>query len=51
MRPNPSAPWELRIGHLRVYYEVDEAAWIVRVLAAGVKDRNTVTIGKEVIIL
>jgi len=22
MRPNPLAPWELRIGHLRVYYDV-----------------------------
>jgi hypothetical protein len=24
MRPNPVAPWELRIGNLRVYYAVDE---------------------------
>jgi hypothetical protein len=24
MRPNPLAPWELRIGALRVYYEVKE---------------------------
>jgi hypothetical protein len=22
MRPNPVAPWELRIGHLRAYYEI-----------------------------
>ena len=22
MRPNPLAPWELRIGVLRVYYEI-----------------------------
>ena len=22
MRPNPLAPWELRIGELRVYYEI-----------------------------
>ena len=46
MRPNPVAPWELRIGQLRVYYEVD--AGIVRILAVGVKDRNVVRIGKEV---
>jgi hypothetical protein len=26
MRPNPIAPWELRIGHLRVYFEVEEGA-------------------------
>jgi mRNA-degrading endonuclease RelE of RelBE toxin-antitoxin system len=24
MRPNPLAPWELRIGELRVYYEIEE---------------------------
>jgi mRNA-degrading endonuclease RelE of RelBE toxin-antitoxin system len=49
MRPNPIAPWELRIRHLRVYYEVSEAERIVRVLAVGVKDRNVVRIGGEVI--
>ncbi len=25
MRPNPVAPWELRIGRLRVYYDVEES--------------------------
>ena len=48
MRPNPIAPWELRIGDLRVYYEVDAAEGAVRILAVGVKDRNVVRIGKEV---
>ena len=24
MRPNPVAPWELRIGSLRVYYDVED---------------------------
>jgi len=24
MHPNPVAPWELRIGSLRVYYDVEE---------------------------
>ena len=48
MRPNPIAPWELRIGLLRVYYEVkEEAAPIVFVLAVGVKDRNVIRIGGE----
>jgi mRNA-degrading endonuclease RelE of RelBE toxin-antitoxin system len=23
LRPNPLAPWELRVGSLRVFYEVD----------------------------
>ncbi|CAN5764272.1 hypothetical protein BH23PLA1_BH23PLA1_36700 [soil metagenome] len=49
MRPNPLAPWELRIGDLRVYYDVSEAPEsIVHVRAIGVKDRNVVRIeGKE----
>jgi mRNA-degrading endonuclease RelE of RelBE toxin-antitoxin system len=49
MRPNPIAPWELRIDDLRVYYEVDAAATIVRILAVGLKDRKVVRIGKEVL--
>ena len=50
MRPNPIAPWELRIGDLRVYYDVeDEPEPVVCVRAVGVKDRNTVRIGGKVI--
>lgn len=49
MRPNPVAPWELRIDPLRVYYDVDELELIVRVRAVGIKDRNHVRIGGEVI--
>jgi mRNA-degrading endonuclease RelE of RelBE toxin-antitoxin system len=49
MRPNPLAPWELRIGALRVYYEVKEPDLVVNVLAVGVKDRNIVRIcGEEI---
>jgi len=48
MRPNPIAPWELRIGRLRVYYEVEsEPDSVVTVLAVGVKERNIVRIGGE----
>jgi hypothetical protein len=48
MRPNPVAPWELRIGHLRVYYDIaEEPEKLVSVLAVGVKSRNEVTIGGE----
>jgi len=48
MRPNPLAPWELRIGDLRVYYEIeDEPEPKVTVLAVGYKDRNRVLIGGE----
>ena len=50
MRTNPLAPWELRIGDLRVYYDVQEAPEpMVMVRAVGIKTRNTVRIGKEVI--
>jgi mRNA-degrading endonuclease RelE of RelBE toxin-antitoxin system len=51
MRPNPLASWELRIGNLRVYYDVEEEERIVYILAIGLKDRNQVRIGKEVITL
>lgn len=47
MRPNPIAPWELRIGKLRVYYDVDELKKIVTILAIGVKERNRVRIAGE----
>lgn len=59
MRPNPIAPWELRVGNLRVYYHVLEVGpkfegnefdlpeAIVVVVAVGVKYRNRVRIGGE----
>ena len=48
LRPNPVAPWELRIGHLRVYFDVeDEPRLVVRILAVGVKVRNRVRIGGD----
>jgi len=48
MRPNPIAPWELRIGHLRVYYDIEEEPEaVVTVLAVGMKDRNRILIGGE----
>jgi len=50
MRPNPVAPWELRIGELRIYYDIaEEPENVVTVVAVGVKDRNRVLIGgKEI---
>jgi hypothetical protein len=50
MRPNPLAPWELRIGALRVYYDVEaEPELVVLIRAVGLKERNRVRIGGEVI--
>ena len=52
MRPNPVAPWELRIGNLRVYYDVAEMPEpIVFIRAVGIKYRNRVMIGGEEIAL
>ena len=52
MRPNPLAPWELRIGDLRVFYDIqpatDETAEPeVVVLAIGGKIGNQLWIGGE----
>ena len=48
LRPNPVAPWELRVGTLRVFYDVSERSPpTVRVLAVGVKDRNVLRIGGQ----
>lgn len=50
MRPNPLAPWELRIGDLRVYYDVAQfPEAVVFIRAIGIKDHNIVRIGGQVI--
>lgn len=52
LRTNPIALWELRIGALRVYYDVKEAPVpTVLIQAVGLKERNVVRIGGEVITL
>ena len=52
MRPNPLAPWELRVGPLRVYYDVEEKPEpVVLIRAIGIKKRNQIRIGKEKITL
>ena len=48
MRPNPLATWELRIGDLRVYYDVGEGTdGAVFVRAIGIKERDQVWIAGE----
>ena len=39
LRPNPLAPWELRGGKYRVFYEVVDAT-AVKILAMGYKEHN-----------
>jgi hypothetical protein len=42
------ASWELRIGDLRVYYDVEEdPEQQVNIVAIGMKRRNRVSIGGE----
>jgi len=48
LRPNPVAPWELRIGAIRVFYKVpDDEPDAVRILAVGEKRGNKIFIGGE----
>jgi len=48
MRPNPVAPWELRVGDLRVYYDIaHEPTKRVLVRAVGIKIGSTLRIGGE----
>jgi len=50
LRPNPFAPWELRVGFLRLFYEVDALELdLVNVLAIGIKKGNRLIVaGKEI---
>ena len=50
LRPNPVAQYRLRVGELRVYYEVQGAPDdVVVVKAVGIKVRNRVYVGgKEI---
>ena len=52
LRPNSLAPWELRVGELRVFYEVDaEDPDVVNILAIGIKRGNRLMIAGEEIVL
>jgi mRNA-degrading endonuclease RelE of RelBE toxin-antitoxin system len=46
LRPNPLAPWELRLGMYRVFYEVVDVSK-VRILAIGYKEHNDLFIRGE----
>jgi mRNA-degrading endonuclease RelE of RelBE toxin-antitoxin system len=48
LRPNPLAPWELRIGKVRVFYKVTEdEPDLVKILAVGEKRGNKLFISGE----
>ncbi len=50
LRPNPLAPWELRVGALRIFYDVDaQEPDLVNVLAIGIKrGHRLIVAGKEI---
>jgi mRNA-degrading endonuclease RelE of RelBE toxin-antitoxin system len=49
LRDNPVASWELRIGRFRVFYEIDEGARTVMIVAVGHKEHNVLLVcGEEV---
>jgi mRNA-degrading endonuclease RelE of RelBE toxin-antitoxin system len=48
LRPNPIAPWELRVRSMRVFYEVDQPG-VVTVLVIAAKRGNRLYIeGEEI---
>lgn len=48
LRPNPIAPWELRIGNIRLFYSIEEEpAPVVSMKAIGKKIHNELWIGGE----
>lgn len=48
LRPNQLAEWEVRIGTLRVFYDVDERSKIVKVVVIGRKVGSRLYIHGEV---
>lgn len=49
LRDNPVASWELRVGKYRVFYELDEIARKVIIIAVGHKEHSALFIrGNEV---
>ena len=51
LEDNPLAPWELRVGDFRVFYDVSPDERHVLVVAVGQKTHNTLRIGGEEIAL
>ena len=45
LEDNPLAPWQLRVGNFRVFYDVFPAEQQVIVLAVGQKKHNVLWIG------
>lgn len=51
LEENPLAPWELRLGDFRVFYDIHEENQVVLIVAVGKKVHNRLFIGGEEISL
>lgn len=47
LEENELAPWEFRVGDFRVFYDIDEDAVRVVIVAVGEKSHNRLKIGGE----
>ncbi len=47
LRPNKLAEWELRIVPYRIFYDVDTTRSVVKIIAVGYKQGNTLFIHGE----
>src|SRR5438105_95285 len=47
LEDNDLAPWELRVGDLRVFYDIDGENNLVIILAVGQKTHNRLRVGGE----
>jgi len=47
LRESALADWELRVGRYRVFYDIDENAHVVRIVAVGYKEHNELYIEGE----
>lgn len=47
LRKTPLATWELRVGELRVFYDINAEENAVEIVAVGVKEHNRLSIGGE----
>ena len=47
LEDNKLAPWELRVGNFRVFYDVDSKEKLVVIVAIGQKSHNKLRIGEE----
>ena len=45
LEDNPIAPWELRVGDFRVFYDINHDVQVVAVVAVGKKVHNQLRIG------